>query len=101
MLPRLLMATIKNWARSFVLLAAAGILGGGCGAPGPRALLQGKKLLEAGKYDRAVEKLRLATGLLGGTNAQAFNYLGLACHHAGLGAEAAKAYQRALVLNPD
>src|SRR5262249_33654259 len=39
--------------------------------------------------------------LLGGTNAQAYNYLGVACHQAGQLADAEKAYQRALVLNPD
>ena len=35
------------------------------------------------------------------TNAQAWNYLGLACHHAGEAAEAEKAYQRALALDHD
>src|SRR3974377_701892 len=50
----------------------------GCGRPGVRELLDGKKLLEQGHYVQAVEKLRMATTLLA-TNAQAFNYLGLAC----------------------
>jgi Flp pilus assembly protein TadD len=36
-----------------------------------------------------------------GTNALAWNYLGLACHHSGANAEAAQAYQRALVLDRD
>ena len=31
------------------------------------------------------------------TNAQAWNYLGLACHHAGQAPEAEKAYQRLIV----
>ncbi len=72
----------------------------GCAPPGPRALLKGKKLLDQGKYTEAVAKLRAATALLG-TNAQAFNYLGIACHHAGQFGEAQKAYQAALALNHD
>src|SRR6266446_9762262 len=72
----------------------------GCTPAGPRALLQGKRLLERGKYSPAVAKLTTATVLLA-TNAQAWNYLGLAYHHAGQAAEAQKAYQRALALNHD
>src|SRR5215467_8808748 len=52
----------------------------GCTPPGPRALLEGKRLIEQGKYARAIEKMRSATSLLA-TNAQAWNYLGLACHY--------------------
>ena len=54
-----------------------------------------------GKYAEAIEKLKAATALLGGTNAQAWNDLGLAYHHAGEAGEAQKAYQRALGLNQD
>src|SRR4051794_15084514 len=72
----------------------------GCTPPGPRALLQGKKLIEQGKYAQAVETLRTATSLLT-TNAQAWNYYGLANHHSGQPAEAEQAYQRALRLDPD
>jgi tetratricopeptide (TPR) repeat protein len=72
----------------------------GCMPPGPRALLEGKRLIETGKYPQAVEKLRTATALLA-TNAHAWNYLGLACHYAGLPAEAEKAYRNALHLNMD
>src|SRR5260370_6124871 len=67
----------------------------GCTPQGARALLQGKRLMEQGKYSQAVEKLETATGLLA-TNAQAWNYLGLAYHYSGQTAEAEKAYQRAL-----
>jgi tetratricopeptide (TPR) repeat protein len=70
----------------------------GCTPAGPRALLDGKKLLEKGRYSDAVEKLTVATSLMK-TNAQAWNYLGLACHRAGDPARAAKAYQQALVLD--
>ena len=87
--------------KSLILFLAAVTFFTACAPPGPRALLQGKKLLEEGKYSEAVEKLRKATVLLGNTNAHAFNYLGLACQQAGLPAEAEKSYQRALALNRD
>ena len=86
--------------RALFFLAAAALLSG-CGPPGARALLQGKKLLEQGESQPAIEKLKLATVLLGSTNAQAFNYLALAYHQAGQSAEAEKAYRRALFLNPN
>ena len=54
----------------------------GCGPPGPRALLKGKKLLARGDYARAVTELKTATSLMT-TNAQAWNYLGVAEQHAG------------------
>ena len=76
------------------------ILLSGCGPAGPRALLQGEKLVEQGRYSEAVEKLKRATTLLS-TNADAWNYLGLAYHYGGQPAEAEKAYQRALLFNHD
>jgi tetratricopeptide (TPR) repeat protein len=72
----------------------------GCGPPGPRALLKGKKLLDRGDYTEAVARLKTATSLLA-TNAQAWNYLGVAEQHAGQPAAAALAYQRALNLDRD
>jgi Flp pilus assembly protein TadD len=72
----------------------------GCGPPGPRALLKGKKLLGRGDYAKAVAELKTATSLLV-TNAQAWNYLGVAYQHAGQSADAVLAYQRALTLNRD
>jgi Flp pilus assembly protein TadD len=72
----------------------------GCTPPGPRALLEGKRLIEKGKYPQAVDRLKTAATLLP-TNAQAWNYFGLACHYAGKPAEAEKAYQHALALNRD
>src|SRR2546426_7596671 len=101
MLPPPLMQTIKNYGSSlcsFILLGA--MLLTGCTPAGPRALLDGKRLIEKRKYPQAVEKLKTATALLS-TNAQAWNYLALAYHHAGQAAEAERAYQRALVLNQD
>jgi Flp pilus assembly protein TadD len=64
-------------------------------------LLEGKRLIDAGQYPQAIKKLTTATKLLGGTNAVAWEYLGLAYHHAGAVAEADWAYQRALALNHD
>lgn len=96
------MLTITSRAgKDIMLLLAAVTLFAGCAPPGVRALLQGKKLLEEGKYPSAAEQLRLATVMLGNTNPQAFNYLGLACHQCGQNAEAERAYQRALMLSPD
>src|SRR5207237_6418633 len=97
MLPPDSMLTINFW---FSLLLVSLSLTCGCTPAGPRALLDGKKLIEQGKDSRAVEKLRNATSLLA-TNAQAWNYLGLACHYAGQGDEAERAYKRALALNRD
>lgn len=82
------------WALGFTLLL------GGCTPAGPRALLHGKKLLEAGQYAEAVGELKRATTLLS-TNAQAWNYLGLASHRARDLAGAAAAYQQALKWDRD
>lgn len=72
----------------------------GCTPPGPRALLAGKRLLEEGRYEEAVERLQTATTLMV-TNADAWNYLGVACQSANQPAAAVNAYQRALLLNHD
>jgi tetratricopeptide (TPR) repeat protein len=101
MIPPKSMPTIKNpVGKRLTLFLAAVLLFAGCGPPGPRALLQGKKLLDDGNYAQAIDKLRIATRLLS-TNAQAFNYLGLACHQAGQVDEAERAYRKALALNHD
>ena len=95
------MLATKNRAGSgwfFILVFA--VLLAGCTPRGARALIDGKRLLDQGQYAQAVEKLQLATSLLA-TNAQAWNYLGLACHQAGQPTNAAQAYQKALALNPD
>ena len=72
----------------------------GCTPAGPRSLLEGKKLIEKGRYRQALERLTNAVALMP-TNAQALNYLGLACQYAGRPAEAEAAYLRALRLNQD
>ena len=61
-------------------------------------MLDGKELLEAGKYKLAAEKLTLATQLMA-TNAPAWNYLGLARHQAGdaTGAVRSEVYRKVFV----
>ena len=92
------MLTIKNRVgKSFFLFLAIALIAG-CTPAGPRTLLKGQKLLEEGKYADAVEKLKTATSLLE-TNAQAWNYLGLAYHGLGQSSNAVHAYQQALALD--
>jgi tetratricopeptide (TPR) repeat protein len=84
-----------------VILCASSLLGFcGCKPPGARELWRGKKLIERGKYAEAISELKTATSILA-TNAQAWNYLGLANHYAGETAEAESAYRRALLLDHD
>jgi tetratricopeptide (TPR) repeat protein len=86
-----------NWSWRLIACLAALLLAG-CTPPGPRALLEGRRLLKEGKHRAAVEELRTATVLLR-TNALAWNDLGLACQRAGLAEEAERAYQRAVRLD--
>jgi len=83
-----------------LLLFALAIFIAGCTPSGPRALLKGKKLLEHGDYAGAAAQFKTATTILA-TNAQAWNYFGVACQHAGQTDDAAAAYQRALALDRD
>ena len=95
------MLTIKNrLGKKRLLVLTLAVLLAGCSPPGPRALLRGKKLLDQGRYPEAAVELKIATSLLG-TNAQAWNYLGLACHYEGQITNAITAYQRALALDHD
>ena len=95
------MLTIKNpRAQAFGILFLTLMFLCGCKPPGPRALLRGKRLIEQGKYAQAVSELKTATSLLA-TNAQAWNYLGLACQYAGQTSDAQHAYERALLLDHD
>ena len=104
MLPTTPMLATKNkilyGSIGLVVFLMLAIFLAGCGPPGPRALLKGKKLLARGDYAEAVAKLRTATSLMT-TNAQAWNYLGVAEQHAGLTDAAVLAYQRALMINRD
>jgi tetratricopeptide (TPR) repeat protein len=86
--------------RGAVIFLALAVFAAGCTPPGPRALLKGKKYLDRGDYDAAVAEFKTATTLLA-TNAQAWNYLGVACQRDGQTADAVNAYQRALSLDRD
>ena len=90
-------AAISPW---WLLVLVVVLLAAGCTPPGPRALLDGEKLIKQEKYREAVEKLKLATQLLP-TNAQSWNHLGLAYHGLGEYEKAIEAYQKALTINPD
>lgn len=99
MLPPLAMVATKNQARrqTVFLLLLAGLLAG-CMPPGPRALIEGRKLLDKGQSEQAVDRLLVATSLLN-SNASAWNYLGLAYHRTGQHSNAAVAYQKAVALD--
>ena len=84
----------------FLFFLALTFIVAGCSPSGPRALLDGQKLLERGDYTGAVTQLKIATTLMA-TNAQAWNYYGVACQHAGQFEDAAQAYQSALKLDRD
>jgi Flp pilus assembly protein TadD len=101
MVPRTLMVTIKKRPWKVLILCvllAAGVTG--CQPPAVRALLRGKRLIERGDYSDAVDSLKKSVSLAS-TNAQAWNYLGLAYHYDGKPAEAAQSYQRAFALDHD
>ncbi len=93
-----MLATKNRTADGFVFILALVLLLTGCGPPGPRALLDGKRLLDKGEFDEAAGKLKTAATLLS-TNAQAWNYLGLAYHRAGQPTNAVAAYRKALDLD--
>ncbi|MCI0540456.1 MAG: tetratricopeptide repeat protein, partial [Verrucomicrobiales bacterium] len=70
----------------------------GCTPSGPKALLQGERLIHDGKYAEAIDRLKLAVQLLP-ENGQAWNHLGIALHSAGQKKEASSAYRAALRRN--
>ena len=95
------MLAIKNLFRKFfrtVPVAAALLVLGGCTPPGPKALLEGDRLLDGKKYSEALEKLKTATELMP-ENPRAWNHLGLAYHATGQPQPAIVAYKQALALN--
>ncbi len=70
----------------------------GCMPPGPRALLDGERLIREGRAEDAIRRLRTAVEFLP-SNPQAWNHLGLAYHAAKKPSEAVEAYQQALRLD--
>ena len=85
--------------RRAVSVLALVMMVAGCTPAGPRALLRGKKNLDAGDFAAAAAQLQAATTLLP-TNAVAWNYYGVALQHAG-SPDAAVAYQNALKFDRD
>jgi tetratricopeptide (TPR) repeat protein len=86
--------------RGAILFSALLLVAAGCTPAGPRALLKGKKLLDRGDYAAAAAELKNATDLMQ-TNAQAWNYYGVALQLAGRPEESAMAYQSALKYDRD
>ena len=70
----------------------------GCTPPGPKALLDGERMLRDGRAEDAIRRLRTAVEFLP-SNPQAWNHLGLAYHAAKKPSEAVEAYQQALRLD--
>src|SRR5438034_1241041 len=85
-----------RWMNYLAVLAVVFLTA--CRPPGPRALLDGDRLIREGKYPEAIAKLQTATKLLP-NNAQAWNHLGLAYQYAGQPAEALRAYQQAITVD--
>src|ERR1700722_3219212 len=111
MLPPARMLTTKNECEDgkgkrirfllcFIAFLAFTMALAGCGPPGSHALIKGKKLLDEGDYADAADEFKAATEVMT-TNAEAWNYLGVAEEHAGQYEESASAYQRALELDRD
>ncbi|MBM3831284.1 MAG: tetratricopeptide repeat protein [Verrucomicrobia bacterium] len=95
MLPTVLMLTNKKWPAAKLLFISLLAMLAGCLPQGPRALLNGEQLIKEGKFDAAIATLTEATLQLP-REAQAWNHLGLANHHAGRTSEALRAYRKAL-----
>ncbi|MBL9126371.1 MAG: tetratricopeptide repeat protein, partial [Verrucomicrobiales bacterium] len=70
----------------------------GCTPPGPKALLDGERLLREGRTEDAIRRLRTAVEFLP-SQPQAWNHLGLAYHAAKKPSDAVEAYQQALRLD--
>jgi len=94
------MVAKKNSIKGATLVLALAMFAAGCTPAGPRALIRGKNCLDRGDVTDAVAQLKIATQLLQ-TNAQAWNYYGVALQLAGQRDEAATAYQNALKFDRD
>ncbi len=85
---------------SAIILLALTVFVAGCTPAGPRAFLNGKKYLDRGDYANAAAQFKTAATLLA-TNAQVWNYYGVALQGADEPQAAANAYQHALELDRD
>src|SRR5690348_5690783 len=99
------MLTTKNRAQLFEIIFAllTGVFLVGCMPAGPRALLDGDRLLQEGKYSEAITRLNEAVSTLpqDSQKARAWNRLGLAYHYTHEVAKSSQAYQQALKLDHD
>lgn len=97
------MLTTKNWDGRCVCLFIAFLAwgaGSGCTPPAARSLLEGDRLIQEGKYTRAMDRLKVATTSAPlPARAKAWNLLGVAHHGARQFPEAIQAYQRAQQLD--
>ncbi len=80
---------------SALMLVTLAVLVAGCTPAGPRAFLQGKKYLDRGDFVNAAAEFKTAATLLS-TNAQVWNYYGVALQGDNEPQAAAEAYQRAI-----
>ena len=95
-----MLATKKAPVRTFLALVMPGlvILLTACTPPGPRALLEGDRLLREGKYQKAIQKLESARRYME-RDPRVWNWLGLAYQGAGNADLAVAAYRQALELD--
>lgn len=95
------MLIIAKSRATLVRLLFSGVLGlffAGCQPAGPKALLNGERLIQEGDYRGALKSLKVAAELIP-QNPQVWNHLGLAYHGMGNTLEAANAYRRALTID--
>jgi tetratricopeptide (TPR) repeat protein len=85
---------------SAIILVALAVVVTGCTPAGPRAFLAGKKYLDHSDYANAAARFKIAATLLA-TNAEVWNYYGVALQGDNQPQAAAAAYQRALDLDRD
>src|ERR1035437_3823660 len=99
MLPPLRMLAKNILFRSgAILFLALTVMLAGCTPAGPKALLKGKKYLDRGDFADAVAQFKTATTLLA-TNANAWNYYGVAVQRAAEAGRGARAQTDAVTLN--
>ncbi|MDB6024322.1 MAG: hypothetical protein JWM68_545 [Verrucomicrobiales bacterium] len=99
------MLTTKKRTRLFEIFFGIVLLAflAGCTPSGPKALLEGDRLLQEGKFAEAIPKLNEALNALPDNlqKARAWNRLGLAYHNTGDASSASQAYVQALKFDRD